>query len=285
MTWIIIEGTEKVGKSTVAKYYESKGFQVVHFSAPPKKYYANGYVGPSYLDDLIEQLMPLMGKDILFDRSWYGEQVWPKVFNREPLLDEEAFEVLSEIEAQNNTRRIVLHDPDVESHWERCRSHNEPVNRYQFDLSRKLFEDLAKQKAFELFTYRELIREEGSDTLPISPVQGDGDNARKNTSGPTHSIVSAPAPEDGVPNGRNNNMEMTPEQRRLAEANAINDVLSKPIVKQKGEHFQAIEAKIRLFLNEELSILLGTNIKTDPSLTKEEVLFIKTLIAKAGAKK
>lgn len=79
---------------------------------------------------------------------------------------------------------------------------------------------------------------------------------------------------------------MTPEQKRLAEANAINDVLSRPIVKHKGDHFQSIEAKIRAFLNDELAVLLGTKQEVEvASLSKEEILFIKTLVSKAGAKK
>jgi hypothetical protein len=78
---------------------------------------------------------------------------------------------------------------------------------------------------------------------------------------------------------------MTPEQQRLAKANAINEILSRPIIKNKGEHFLDIENKIRQFLNDELADLLGTKKIEDVGLSKEEILFIKTLINKAGAKK
>jgi hypothetical protein len=79
---------------------------------------------------------------------------------------------------------------------------------------------------------------------------------------------------------------LTPEQKRLAEANAINDILSKPIVKLKGEHYSAIEAKIRDFLNAEMATLLGTKQSVPvPELTLQEVNFIKTLMKKVGDKK
>jgi polyphosphate kinase 2 (PPK2 family) len=118
MTWIILEGNEKVGKSTVANFYAQKGFQVVHFSAPPKKYSQLGYSGPSYLDDLLEKLMPLSGQDVLFDRSWWGELVWPQVFGRMPLLSEEDFDLLKEIEEQNLVERYLLVDKDHKAHWQ-----------------------------------------------------------------------------------------------------------------------------------------------------------------------
>jgi len=282
MAWIILEGADKVGKSTVAKHYESKGFQVIHFSAPPKKYYAPGYAGPSYVDDLVERLVPLSGKDVLFDRSWYGELIWSKVYNRPCLINEDDLELLSELEQQNDTRKILLHDPDVEAHWKRCVENNEPVNRQQFLLVNQLFEGLCKQRAFERLDYKSLLSEGRGDTNKPSNSSNDAVVG--------HSEPTVPPRQDGDTSSETSKLErvlsMTPEQKRLAEANAINDVLSRPIVKHKGDHFQSIEAKIRAFLNDELAVLLGTKQEVEvASLSKDEILFIKTLVSKAGVKR
>ena len=46
--WIILEGLDRTGKSSVADYYRQQGYEVVHMSAPDKKYSQSGYTGPSY---------------------------------------------------------------------------------------------------------------------------------------------------------------------------------------------------------------------------------------------
>jgi hypothetical protein len=288
MVWIVVEGLDKVGKSTVAKYYESKGFQVVHFSAPPKKYYAPGYSGPSYLDDLVEKLMPLSGQDVFFDRSAWGELVWPSIYGRTSLIDTESLEIISEIEHQNNTRRILLSDPDVEGHWRRCKEHNEPLDKGQFLLARQLFEELAGKYGFEETTFSELLSKERGDNILVSNTSDQTTGSITRGSEVTRS-ASQVRDNAEISIVNKNILDVTPltlEQKRLLEANAINDVLSKPIVKLKGEHFQVIETKIRNFLNDELAVILGTKQTAEiPSFSNDEIVFLKTLIAKAGVKK
>jgi len=87
MAWIFIEGLDRTGKTTVSELYKKQGYEVVHFSAPSKKYKVAGYAGPSYIDDIMEMYLSLDGKDVVFDRSSYGELVWPKVYGREPELN------------------------------------------------------------------------------------------------------------------------------------------------------------------------------------------------------
>lgn len=281
MTFIILEGNEKVGKSTVAEFYAQKGFQVVHFSAPPKKYSLPSYAGPSYFDDLIEKIIDLSGRNVLFDRSWWGELVWPQVYGRMPQLSDEDFEVIKEIENQNDVQRVLLFDPNVEEHWKRCVQHKEPVNRYQFDLANNLFHTMAVKNDFAIKTYQELIGVATEKTNRLeSPVDKNAvDNGQIEDS-------EASVQPKGIDNKRLGNSTMTPEQIRLAEANVINDILSKPIVKQKGEHYSSIENKIREFLNNELAVLLGTKqLVSTPELTSDEVKFIKTLMKKMGDKR
>lgn len=285
MVWLVLEGLDKVGKSTVCEHYRKKGFDVLHFSKPHKKYYAPGYVGPTYLDDIIEQLIPLMGSNIIFDRSWWGELIWPNVYGRPPLLDNEALDILSEMEQQNDCRRILLHDKDAEAHWERCKRNNEPLTRYQFDMARVLFYDIAEQKNFEILSFKDLLDDPGRNNSVPSNKHDDVSRSTVDVSIAERNVE--------IKNNKDKRSEeqlcvvaLTPEQERLAQANAINDILSKPIVKQKGDYYSVIENKIRHFLNEELAMLLGTRTAVQPVLTNDEVVFIKTLMSKlSGGKK
>ena len=65
MAFVILEGIDRTGKSTVAEVYKEKGFEVVHMDAPDKKYAKDGYTGPSYLDDLVELFISYSGKDVV----------------------------------------------------------------------------------------------------------------------------------------------------------------------------------------------------------------------------
>ena len=66
----------------------------------------------------------------------------------------------------------------------------------------------------------------------------------------------------------------TKEQSILEKANAINTILSKRIIKQKGAAFDSIELNIKDYLNSQLKVLFsgGTNIK---ELTTDEVMVLK----------
>jgi len=94
LAWIILEGLDRTGKSTVAELYKKQGYEVVHMSAPNKKYKEDGYAGPLYIDEVLDMYMQYDGQDVIFDRSPYGEAVWPHVYGRPPMLDEDDFEVL-----------------------------------------------------------------------------------------------------------------------------------------------------------------------------------------------
>ena len=94
MAWIILEGLDRTGKSTVAELYKRQGYEVVHMSAPNKKFTQPGYTGPSYLDEMIDIYMKYSHKDVCFDRSPYGETVWPFVYGRKAQLSEEEIESL-----------------------------------------------------------------------------------------------------------------------------------------------------------------------------------------------
>lgn len=292
MTFLCLEGLDKTGKSTIAEIYKKQGFKIIHFSAPDKKYSKKGYVGPSYLEDILEILISLSGQDVLFDRSWYGEQVWPYIYGRTPLLDIEDIETIREIEEQNNTERILMYDTDLSAHWQRCLAHSEPLDRGQFMMAHKLFNEMAERWQFTKRTLSDYV---------ISSVSNDGSSTEtKEVEGEKQQAITAGA-SDIVQ--INENIEqsshdtrgqetlglrnITPEQRRLRMANAIDSVLAARIIKKRGDEFEEIENKIRGFLSGELAKTLGSPPEPDFSDTEKTMLklFVKRLIEKEQIKK
>lgn len=277
MTWITIEGVDRVGKSTISELFKAKGYEVVHSHAPDRKYINPNYVGPSYLEDILTKLLELSGKDVVFDRSAFGELFWPQIYNRKQLLSDDDIEIIKEIEDQNNVQRFLMVDPNVEAHWKRCVDNKEPLTRDQFNQANLLFENLVAQHGFKKVTKDEFIlpttNPDGADRTPVN-------EARLND--PVLPPVNQTKDARGVQMASIEVSLLTPEQIRLAEANAINEVLLKPIIKQKGNYYQSIEDKIRLFLNAELKVLLGTNSpQVQNSLTDQEILFIRALLNNA----
>lgn len=270
MTWILLEGIDRSGKSTVSKTYESKGYKYIHFSAPDRKYYQPGYTGPSYLDDLIEMLIGLSGQDVVFDRSWYGETIWPYVYGRNPLITDEDIQVLLEIENQNDTIRILMQDPDVEAHWKRCFDNKEPMSRTQFNSAGQMYKTMADKYNFLTKSRDDMIPQE--DLKPTVQVP-----KLVETQADVHSIIKQEQP-----------VKLTPEQLKLQQANAINDVLSGRVVKKKGTEYDAIESRIREFLNGELARLLGTDkaqqLQSLP-FSSEEITLLKALASRVKDKR
>jgi hypothetical protein len=261
--FIVIDGLDRTGKSTIAESFRAKGFEVVHMSAPDKKYTKPGYTGPSYLDDMIDMLISYSGKDVVFDRSIYGELVWPYVYGRNPLLSTEDISILREIEADNNAEYWLMHDPNVESHWKRCVENNEPLTPSQFNSASGLFNDLVAQYGF------------------VKKILEDFKEPEKTPEPETK--VKPTVEEKPVEVKVEKELDLSPEQKRLMQANAINDILSGRVVKKKGDFYDVVEGKIRTFLNSELAALIG--MKADSQdFTQDEILFLKTLIKQAKKK-
>ena len=108
-------------------------------SAPPK-----GTTGDQYLQEMIDLISSAATKDIVLDRTHYGELVWPQVYStpqrpRTALLSEEDFELLREIEQSVGTQRIWMTDDDLKAHWQRCVDNKEPLDKAQYTRARGLF--------------------------------------------------------------------------------------------------------------------------------------------------
>jgi hypothetical protein len=275
MGFILLEGIDRTGKSTVAEYFSKQGFEVVHFNAPDKKYYKPGYTGPSYIDEILDLLIKYDGKDVVFDRTWYGEFTWPHVYNRKPLLTLEDIEIIEEYEQRNNTQKILMTDKDVEAHWQRCVDNKEPLNHNQFmDASVR---------------YKKLVSEFGFTSTELGDFNGKltGDKREDNTPIQKEETIqegksSADLPLDPVVHQSKTKSlpqkaETTSIQEKLEKANAINSILSKRIIKQKGMIFESIEEDIKLFLKNRLSEIMSADSKSTSIFSDDEVQMLKTL--------
>ncbi len=267
MAIVILEGVDRSGKSSVAKLYESQGYKVVHMSAPDKKYKEYGYVGPSYLDDYIDMLSSWGVENVVMDRSAYGELIWPRIYGREPLLSEDDIEVIAEIESVMGVERILMEDPDQEAHWKRCVDNKEPLNKNQFITARAMYNTLVKNYGFRKQRLADFPKPEEKVDVVDTAVEpgvavgtGSGPYETVEMDGVTYEI---PPPK------------LTPEQTKLAKANAINTILSKTILKAKGPEFVELENDIRGFLNTKLGLLLGSS--SDQTFNQDEVEVLKML--------
>lgn len=276
MSFIILEGIDRSGKSSVAELYKSQGYEYVHMSAPDKKYTEPGYSGPSYLDELMELIMSYDGKDVIFDRSWYGECVWPFVYGRDPLLSEEDIEILQEFENRNDTQRILMVDPDTAAHWKRCVDNNEPLNQAQFRIAGSLYTKMAHKYNFAPRQLSDFNIKPKNQVNATSPGEQTGG---ADTSGPKE--ATKPTTESRTTNGTlitqdHKALEISGLDR-LEKANAISAILSKRIIKQRGDAFDSIEGEITNFLKGRLEELLGGQKKDTPSFSETEVQVLKLL--------
>lgn len=266
--WILLEGLDRSGKSTLAELYHKKGYEIVHLSAPNKKYYDPTYVGPTYLDEMVDLYMSYDGKDVVFDRTIYGELIWSKIFNRTPLLNDEDIDILREFEGNNNIERILMYDPDINAHWQRCVDNNEPLSRLQFIKANKLYGDLLDY-GFIKKNLREV-----KDAFPNNEDSSKNNGKEGGTKASRKSSISS-VRSDHL---RTAPLKPSPEQVKLEKANAINNVLSRKLIRSGGPLYEEIERDLKSYLRNQLRSLLGEDTHSVKSLSKEEIDILKLYV-------
>lgn len=240
MAWVILAGLDCSGKTTAAEYYKSQGYEYVHLTAPDKKYYTPGYTGPGYVDEMVDLMMKYDNIDTVFDRSWYDEKIWPAVYGREPLLNEEDFEIFHEYEYRNEATKYLLHDPNIAAHWKRIQADTglKPSTKDQFVQAGRALMGLISEFNFIKKTLNDFPKVEPKVEEPVA-TQGEQAEEVK-----TEEVVNIKP------------IKLT-GQNKLEVANAINNILSNRIIKKKGEVFESLEEDLREFLNKKLGALLG----------------------------
>ena len=261
MTWVVLAGLDRSGKTSAAEYYKSQGYEYVHLSAPDKKYYTPGYTGPGYVDEMVDLMMQYDNVDTVFDRSWYGEKVWPAIYGREPLLKEEDYEILHEYEYRNQTAKYLLHDPNIAAHWKRIQADTglRPSTKDQFVKAGRAHMGLISEFNF--------IQKTLSDFPKVEPKVEEPVEEQASEAKPEVVKTTQPVQLTG--------------QNKLEVANAINNVLSNKIIKKKGDVFESLEKDIREFLNNKLSALLG---EPQDDFSVDEVKILKQFCVQMQSK-
>jgi thymidylate kinase len=281
MSFIILEGVDRVGKSTVADIYKAQGYEVVHFTAPDKKYSDKNYIGPSYFDEIIELLLKYDGSNVVFDRSWYGELVWSQVYGRKPLLSEEEIEEIQQWEQRNSTTRMLMIDPNTQAHWQRCVDNKEPLTISQFMQANKLYAHIAHKYNFAIHSLTDF-----KDVLEKTKANTTNENSDakqpKAPTAPEREVKAATTSNSPTINRQTNKEESGLE--KLEKANAIRDILSKPVLKRKGGAFDLLEEEIKDFLSLKLDALLGLPQTKTNSLSSEDVEILKVFIQRIKEK-
>lgn len=255
MSLLILEGLDRTGKSSVAEHFKTQGYELTHQSAPVK-----GMSVDNFLEEMVQLVSSASHKDIVLDRSYYGELVWPLIYGRESLLTDDNLEVLREIEASVGTTRILMHDPNVEAHWKRCVDNKEPLTKPQFVRARTLFTSIAEKYNFERKTLKDF-----PEVALLVPIESKNENTQAQSTVPLFP-------------------KLTKEQTKLETANAINDILSKRLVKQKGPIYDQIEGNLRTYLNTELGKILGTKTENSSQFSNEEVELLRFFCKKLKEK-
>lgn len=278
MAFIIIEGIDRSGKTTLAEYYKKQGYKIIHMSAPDKKYYSPSYSGESYLEELVRLYIQHDGQNVVFDRSPYGELVWSQVYNRPPLLSEEDIEYLASMERNNDAEKILMFDSNVEAHWQRCVDNNEPLNRQQFGRANLFYERLAKDYGFKKQQLSDIegfshVASKSERTPTVSTVQ---ENLSKNND--NISVASNNSKDSGrgsqAFNDKTPASSLTVEDR-LERANAIRSVLQSQILRKKGGAYDDIEQSIRDFLQMQLDRLFKEDEDKSVHFSEDEVKILK----------
>lgn len=262
MAFIILEGLDRSGKTTIAEMYRKKGFKVVHMSAPDKKYFHPGYSGESYLEEIVRLYSNYDGQDVVFDRSAWGELIWPQIYNRQPLLDDEDLEYLSLIERNNSAEKILMFDPDTETHWQRCVNNNEPLTRQQFGRANLFYDRLVKDYGF--------VRKQLSDFSEFEHLKSSKVDFK-------NEVESFHKVEDKIKNNKSDMVNFLDIDTKLEKANAIRTLLQGQVLKKKGGQFDVLENSIRDFLQSELDKLFTPEIK-DKDFSEEEIDILKLYV-------
>lgn len=249
MGLILLEGLDRTGKSTVAEEFRKQGYEILHMSAPLK-----GTTSDQYLGEMVDLLSSASSRDLVLDRTHYGEFVWPLIYGRTPLIKEDDLDILRELESAADVKRIMMHDPDAEAHWQRCVENKEPLTRVQFSKARGLYTVLAKKYDFETLTLNDFL----GTSLDKKKQQQEQDLSSKKQSDSSEKLILKTT---------------TPQIDKLERANAIRDVLSRPILKTKNSHFSSLETDIRSFLENELNKIFGSN--RDANFSSDEISVLK----------
>ena len=156
MTLIMIEGIDRCGKTTAAELLKESGFEVIHFSAP-SKHLSNA----DYFASIIREALATYNRNIVWDRTHWGEAVWPIVFHRNPKLTMSQLrlidEILENLHSKDEVHRFYFHDPDIDALKARLRLFKEDLNESLLEFTMMVYQDfVVKQANWIPITFHEI---------------------------------------------------------------------------------------------------------------------------------
>jgi thymidylate kinase len=294
MAWILVEGLDRSGKSSVAEYYRKKGYTVVHMEAPSKKYYQDNYAGESYLEELVRMYTKYDGQNVLFDRTIYGELVWPNIYGRQALLEAEDIEYLAQMENNNAPEKILMFDTNTEAHWQRCVDNNEPLTRQQFGRASIFYDRLTREYGFkkkQLTDFPEIMQKaQGtSEQKPTSSNSSTKEGLRGNDGNTNSAKSSSQVSAMGEHVGNNGSTSVASQHSlpnfddKLELANTIREILQGKILRKKGGSYDHLEKDIKDFLQKKLEeVFVGK--PTEHSFSEDEIAVLKVFAKRVKEK-
>lgn len=235
---------------------------------------------------MIDLLSQGAHKDIVLDRTHYGELIWPQVYGRKALLDEEQIDILREVEDSVGVQRIWMTDDNLTAHWQRCVDNKEPLDKAQFTRARGLYSSLAQKYGFEKVTLQTFVKQFPDAQSIIDQNKAselESKTLQVTTSGSNTTVTEVDTTKP-ISSTNSKYPSKTPQQHKLEVANAINEILSKRILKTKNSVYDDIENELRNFLNTKLGKLLGGSDSNELQLTQDEIKFYKAMYVRAQSK-
>lgn len=151
----LLEGMDKTGKSTTTELLRRKfKADFTHMSAPSK-----WHTEESYFAECLHILAMTAGKNIVFDRSWYGELIWPSIYGRKAMLSVDKVQALTAAARLLHTdgvNLIYMYDDNKENHIKRLESFKEPI--YKYDLAIDKHTEVANEFGFTFVTFPEAVK-------------------------------------------------------------------------------------------------------------------------------
>jgi hypothetical protein len=166
-------------------------------------------------------------------------------------------------------------DPNKDAHWQRIVDDKESLTRSQFVDANNRYGKIAHKFNFipkTLGDFNEkLARNKSKDSNTVQ--QKESIENRENETSNVDNATLHKSEVKSISKKESNN----PLQEKLEKANAINSILSKRIIKQKGDIFDSIEKDIKNFLDNKLSEIMGTEDKFKTNrFSDNEVQMLKT---------
>lgn len=149
---IILEGADLTGKSTLAKELANK-LDLSYIHVVRKDLHTFSF----YIHSMFKE-------DVVFDRHFIGEMIYPTLFNRKGNLDKDSFKAIYNNAIQLGYKIFICYEDEDELERRLRLNSNEPedVKETLFEANR-MFKHIAKQYNIQLIKVSDYLDEDKKD--------------------------------------------------------------------------------------------------------------------------